>query len=326
MKVSVSAYITGKDGYDIHTCEDSFSINTVNKTIAVADGVSQSLCPAIWSKVVVNNYVDNPECVIYNNDNDDVTFDSCFYTKYCIEYSKWFNTLDENSKFLISAKSSKVNYAASTFVGIRFNDDSTCDVFSIGDSVFFMYDSESCELKHCSSMDVEGKLEFDNSPEYITSDDNKNKYGKVIYRHIDNLKAGYIFIMTDALAAWFYGITEANELKEAINKMTTFNCHNDFYAFVQELREKRRLKDDDTTLVVINMEYNNDSVLLFKTDHVDSVENVLVSEIKNAISEKERNEKEFYTKCKLLSEEIKSVKTENEKLQEKIKQIKNIIG
>jgi hypothetical protein len=81
--------------------------------------------------------------------------------------------------------------------------------------------------------------------------------GDVVPEHVrivaDQAEPGdYFYLMTDALAQWFLSEHERGEKPwQAFN--TGILNNDDLIAFVAECRDQRNLKNDDVTLVSIEM-------------------------------------------------------------------------
>ena len=53
----IRAFITPHKSEKIYECQDRFSINQSKRIAAVSDGVSQSIFPDYWAKLLVDHYV-----------------------------------------------------------------------------------------------------------------------------------------------------------------------------------------------------------------------------------------------------------------------------
>ena len=81
--MKLKAYITHKKAEKYSDCADYFGICPPQKRVAVSDGVSQSIMPLEWAKILVSAYLDKswepeqnvtslqiPLCAIYQNASD----------------------------------------------------------------------------------------------------------------------------------------------------------------------------------------------------------------------------------------------------------------
>ena len=61
--MKIRAFITHKLAEHFRDCQDRFSINQDTKSVALADGMSQSYQQKIWANLIVDSYVSNREFV-----------------------------------------------------------------------------------------------------------------------------------------------------------------------------------------------------------------------------------------------------------------------
>ena len=52
----VRAFITQKEAESVADCQDRFSINPATGSVAVSDGISQSLFPKYWAEILADRY------------------------------------------------------------------------------------------------------------------------------------------------------------------------------------------------------------------------------------------------------------------------------
>ena len=50
------AFITQKEAESVADCQDRFSINPATGSVAVSDGMSQSLFPKYWAEILADRY------------------------------------------------------------------------------------------------------------------------------------------------------------------------------------------------------------------------------------------------------------------------------
>lgn len=285
MKISISAFITAKTGNKISECEDAFSISTDRRVIAVSDGVSQSFYPKVWSRILCDYFTKSPEEFFQEEKQ---TINSDCTKQYREEVEKIFNSLPESKKRFVRVSQSKFpNGGAATFVGLQVIED-RIQIDCIGDSVLFYIFKDASGgniIKHCCSMtSSDGHLAFDNSPEYFNSDGTKN--GNVHSPNQIQVKPSTIFIMTDALSDWFNKYRKVDLLKGIRN-------HSEFTELIDKYRadSDERLKDDDTTMVVIDITDDGQEGIIFEDKHIDDIETLIVPELKEEIKQLEESKK-----------------------------------
>ena len=60
--MKIRAFITHKKAETYKDCQDRFCINPETKSLAVSDGVSQSIFPGIWAEMLVYEYANKNWC------------------------------------------------------------------------------------------------------------------------------------------------------------------------------------------------------------------------------------------------------------------------
>ena len=161
----VSAFITHKKAERFSDCQDRFRVNPATKSIAVSDGMSQSIFQKYWAEILVETYtsaadwVPNPESV---RELSPLWYD---------RVNKYLDKEEKAGRNPWRAKGSIARglSAGATIVGVRFsNDEWACDV--LGDSCFILVRESHIE-KLITSEDVEA---FDSYPDFY---DSNHKYG-----------------------------------------------------------------------------------------------------------------------------------------------------
>lgn len=66
--MKVRAFITHKEEEFYKDCQDRFSVNADTKSVAVSDGMTQSLVPWIWAEFLACEYT--KDIVWYPNDEE----------------------------------------------------------------------------------------------------------------------------------------------------------------------------------------------------------------------------------------------------------------
>ena len=315
MKIEVSAFkVSSSDKETISKCQDSFSVNTQTATFAVADGVSQSLYPDIWAEILTKNYTDSPNDFFVSDENNNKILTGILSDKYNEAFQKRYDSLLPQEQRNVKVKRIKTPYPAATFVGVKINDNITVEY--IGDSVLFHVDKTGihsiCTMPH----DNNAKICFDNRPQYLTLDP-KYQNGIVKIKDIP-LSDCTLLVMTDALAEWFDKLDNIEE--NAMPKLKGLSSHEQFSEFVSDLRKKRELKDDDTTLLVIGITDDGSKAINCVAKHIDDINALKLGEFadeKNAIKKDLQQQKD---KAKDFETRLQESETERNRLLELSKQ------
>ena len=316
MKIEVSAFkVSSSDKETISKCQDSFSVNTQTATFAVADGVSQSLYPDIWAEILTKNYTDSPNDFFVSDENNNRILTSVLSDKYNEAFQKRYDSLLPQEQRNVKVKRIKTPYPAATFVGVKINNDKII-VECIGDSVLFHIDKTGIHSVCSMLQDDNAKISFDNRPQYITPSP-KDQYGSVITQDIP-LSECTLLVMTDALAEWFAKLDNIEE--NAMPKLKGLSSHEQFSEFVSDLRKKRELKDDDTTLLVIEITDDGSKAINCVAKHIDDINALKLGEFadeKNAIKKDLQQQKD---KAKDFETRLQESETERNRLLELTKQ------
>ena len=309
MKIETSTFIVSStEKKTVSNCQDSFSVNTQTATFAVADGVSQSLYPGIWAKILTKNYTDSPSDFFVLDDKQNKIPNPRMSKAYDEEFNKRFDSLSPREQSLVKITQERTPCPAATFVGVRINEKNII-VECIGDSVLFHIDNTGIHSV-CSMPNKDGKIVFGNSPEYLTTDV-KMQNGSVKTKEI-TLAPCTIFVMTDALADWFDNLD--NLMDTFIGKMKSLTSHNEFVDFVSSLRKNFQLKDDDTTLMILEITDDGNPSITCTAKHVDDVISISYSEIQEEKALLKKETQQYKNEAKSLEKQLQASEEEKKKV------------
>lgn len=266
MQIEYSAFILPHIGDSISQCADRFSCGTANHCFAIADGVGNSLFPGEWASLLCEDYISYPND--FSAESKLVREDKLIYQWELLRDERVSN-LTEDEKFIYEMGLDKADFAACTFVGLSL-DNNGWNCLAIGDSYLFVIDKEYNIIKKVASMI--GR-DFDNFPEYFASKKGHNN-GEVVKDSDTYENVVYFALMTDALSDWFVETTNEDR-KELLGLRT----HDDFANFVDKKRQQLSLKDDDTTMVVLQLKNDNNNSLTFSKINVDNINELKTDEI-----------------------------------------------
>lgn len=264
MQVEYSAFILPHVGDSISQCADRFSCGTANHCFAIADGVGNSLFPGEWATILCEDYISHPS--IFSSESK-LEHEEELISKWEQLRDERVSNLTEDERFIYEMGLDKADFAACTFVGLAL-DNHGWKCIAIGDSYLFVIDKEYNIIKKVASMI--GR-DFDNFPEYFASKNGHNN-GKIVKDSGSYENVEFLVLMTDALSDWFI---EANNKDR--KELLSIRTHEDFANFANKERKQMFLKDDDTTMVVLQLKDNNRNDILYKKNHVDEI-SILQSE------------------------------------------------
>ena len=241
----ISAYITHKKAEHYSDCQDRFSINPDTKSIALSDGMSQSIFQKYWAEILVNTFTSNSEWVPNREAVKELS-------------PIWRNKVEENIKVQKSLGNRSVwraerslfdgHSAGATFLGIRFNGlNWEGDV--LGDSCLVLVNNNQIKNIY-SSEDVEV---FDSYPDFF--DSNPQKEGKGVPKNIKGtLEAGdSILMVSDPFSDFLLKNRGTQEESKLIDRLLGVNSHKEFVEVVEEWRRKG-MHNDDSTLIIIKQD------------------------------------------------------------------------
>ena len=237
-RMKVRAYITHKQAEKYSDCADYFGICPLNKRVAVSDGVSQSIMPLEWAKILVNAFINNswdPETGVSSLQSE--------WFKGAIAYLNDQRAQGKNPWMLENCITNR-DGAGATFCGIEFVDDSRWTAKILGDSCLVLLDKNNEIVKIISSKD--GK--FDNRPDYF--DSFKEQRGTVKTEK-GELKGHKILLVSDPFSELFQNYQTSVEIKVIIDRILSLNGYNSYVQLVDEYRELFHMHNDDSTLVII---------------------------------------------------------------------------
>ena len=263
--MKIRAFITHKLSETNKDCQDRFGINIENKSIAVSDGMSQSIFQKVWAEILVNSYVEKNDFVPTNESINELS-------------QEWYEQVEE----LIKKKKEKGlstwraednisnGYSAcATFLGIRFtNNKWEGDV--LGDS---------CLIKVNTDNTIESILSsqtgvFDSFPDYF--DSNKDKKGKGIIKQISGElhKGEKLLLVSDPFSDFFYKKQKIEGEAGYIEELLNLKDHDDFCDLVDRWRATENLHNDDTTLVIVEFDHED-----FKVEIQDDIKKLIEEEL-----------------------------------------------
>lgn len=304
MKIKLTSHIKQHAGDILVECQDSFNYNLENLSFAVSDGVSQAYRPELWSRILTEAYINNPDIFFIKDSENNLTVNPVLGLS-----SKWaeaenisYQNATPQEQFVLDMKKNVINIGAATFIGVKLVKEGI-SFQTIGDSVLFFFDYGTKDLKAYSSMMPEsGDMVFNNNPEYI--DSNECNHGKVI-SSILPYRNGILFMATDALSDWIVERCDSSDnIEKILKELMAISTHDAFDIWVDNARNDAnptKLKDDDTTFIAVEfIDINGDNLEVehnFTAKFDSLITNSLISELNS-----QRNE----------LEEIRSAKSKSE--------------
>jgi hypothetical protein len=235
----------GPDG----TCDGD--IDHPSWRVNIADGASESLLAGRWARHLV---------AAFGETGADTSTREGFVAAYqeavegwdaeVARYKEEREERDSPIKWYEEPGLAKGAYA--TLLAVEFRAGSEWTASALGDScVFQVRDGELCRCFPMTSA-----ADFSNQPPLLNSHgapaETLNRY---VARHAGDWEPQDVFYLsTDALAAWFLRAAELGQRPwEALFNLDTEDAGTDFPDWISELRRTGEIRDDDTTLVRVDV-------------------------------------------------------------------------
>lgn len=265
MIIEPSNFWLPKSGNDENEFEDAFFPpynfppevivqNKQFKRYAIADGASTAYMSGMWAKILVDGF----------GSYDGIITDSNFFDLFqmIILDEKWHHWLieymkkreDDGKPLSWYDEMALQTGAASTLLEISFSVEENklrdnFSVLAIGDSCLFQVRNDELD----PPFPLNGSADFDDFPSLISSDTkrNANLHEKIAYRENQSIITGdQLFLMTDALAFWFFQEQEnGNKPWDTIEEKT--RNKSTFTDWIECLRENKQIRNDDVTLMIL---------------------------------------------------------------------------
>lgn len=217
--------------------QDKFHINPENKTIAIADGTTQSFRSEFWSELLVQEFCKRP------------TFD----TKDFLDLSKSLADKIQSSSPVFSEKAAVASLekdkfskgSTSTFLGIQFRDQNTFDILNVGDCNLFIIKKNGDIISYPfdSIDDLNNNQSFLNTINLLKEDPDPFEISKIQLKFDDSDK---LLLCSDAISRLFLSD------KKWIDEIVQFDNFDLFIQKIEELWNNSILEEDDITIIYMS--------------------------------------------------------------------------
>lgn len=262
----VSAFITHKKAERFKDCQDRFSVNPDTKSIAVSDGMSQSIFQKYWAQILSEKYTSAADWVPNRESVRELS---------PIWYDKVNSYLDDEEKagrnpWRAKGSIARGLSAGATIVGVRFNNDEwVCDV--LGDSCFILVRESHIE-KLITSEDVEA---FDSYPDFYDSNPKKIGKGTLKTETGKLLPGDMILLVSDPFSDFLLKNKGTGNESVLVDRLSGVNSHEEFETVVAEWRDLG-MHNDDSTLVIIKQDKSEELNLI--DGCIDDIDELIANE------------------------------------------------
>lgn len=222
-----------KAGHTLEEYEDAFAGDPDNGRFAIADGASESAFADMWAQILVKAFVQTPG-----------------------PWSRWLDAArkrwnaqvqERDLPWYAEAKFADGAYAA--MLGIAFKN-LRWRAKAVGDCCLFQVRGR----RLLRAFPIWHSSDFGNRPSLLGSRTRRTAQPRARRFHATgHLHAtDAVFLMTDALAQWF--LEQVEEGRQPWDDLQATLTEEQFGSFVTDLREAKKLRNDDVTLVSIQPE------------------------------------------------------------------------
>ena len=243
--VFIKSFIQQKDSI-IWSCQDSIAIDTIRNRFAIADGITNSYHPEVFSQLLCQYYIEK---------FDEVS--ASFTYNLPMLCTSWERKIDNLESMLSGRKlqharikRSTLPAGASTFAGIEIDIQcQICKYHIIGDSTLFIINNDRMKAICSNNQDttITNIVQYDDYPDCICADGTIK--GDIMIGQ-EPLQDGFILLMTDGMAKWFQNEYEID--RNVVEQLWTLANNEDFLLLTEKYRINGNL-DDDLALIIMKV-------------------------------------------------------------------------
>lgn len=224
--------------------QDACKWNADKSLVAIADGASTSVFPSKWATLLVEHFCQQNEDSITSISHQWEEWLRPIQEKwrrYCFEIRQ-----NPNAPWYTKARRNE-DYGSATFIGLKFRSPNQAgekiwEAIAVGDSCVFQIKARS---KQFIAFPIDKPDHFKTVTECFHSLPEYNSYAPK--SHQGFYEEGDICLLaTDALAEWVLKDVERGSARW--EELITVATQQEFANFIEQLRQDKLIKDDDTTL------------------------------------------------------------------------------
>lgn len=263
--MKIRAFITHKKAEQFQDCQDRFCVNPDTKSVAVSDGMSQSIFQKIWAEILVQAYTDNIDGRKWRptqetNQETIKTKLSPLWNERVRHRVREMQKEGKNTQRTENSLALGLS-AGATLAGVRFEG---CKWIGevMGDTCIVEI-KDSRITRVCTSQDVNA---FDNHPDYF--DSNPIRQGKGTPRQFEGELSSEMamLIVSDPFSDFLLEKQKVGEESEFVKELLTVNSHDAFEELVIRWRTTFGMHNDDSTLLIIEPNNTEEWTILAQDD------------------------------------------------------------
>ena len=284
--MKLRGFITHKAAEYFSDCADYFRICPRTKRVAVSDGVSQSIMPAEWARILVDSFV--------NEEWAPGESTAILKAKWLSQAKEYANEQRKQGKnpWMLENCLVKKDGAAATFCGVVFSDERKWTASILGDSSLIELDKDKHIVRICSSK--EGA--FDNRPDFFDSFNEDN--GKIRQFEGTLDKDSMILLVSDPFSELLQKVKGTPKEEVVVNSLLETSDIADFNATVDALRTNFQMHNDDSTLVIVEPDESDVMTILYEKTLESSLqeEQKQLEEERKELERKKEQDEELWGK------------------------------
>jgi serine/threonine protein phosphatase PrpC len=230
-----------RSSYVFEQIQDKCAIHKNKTAFALADGTTQSYCSEIWSKILTENFANNPET--------DIELLIQNFQEAAQDY--------KNTKFAVSGNIAKASLerekmkqgGTATFIGLVFLSETEVNISSCGDSNLFHLSNGQLKTFPFSDKDA-----LDKNKSFLNTEKLLNN--KIDASYFQAQKSTYaqgdiIIMATDALSRMFL------KMPETLFEFLTLTNFDALHQFCLKYWAAHQLEEDDISAIIIDIDAQN---------------------------------------------------------------------
>ncbi len=251
----VRAFITHKQSEQYADCQDSYSISAKCASIALADGMTQSMLPKVWADMLTHRFACDPTFSL----KDDASVDELRHQWKGYFKQELDRQIAENNPtaWIMENQYHANQSAGSTFVGIRIRG-TTVNYEILGDSCLILIRNGGIR-EMLSSLSVDDKLS--SFTDYVDSNPMRRGQGIARRGSFEFGPGDDLLLVTDAVFSMISSALKHNNEQNIIQELTHIRDYNHFCQWIEYYREKHLLPNDDSTVVHVKWTEQTELIL-----------------------------------------------------------------
>ena len=218
---------------------------------AIADGVSGSYHPASFANGLVEGFCQHGFDYLVEHIGD---ISQAWYEKQLAEVRDAYPSCAEE---MLKMEEQRLRHktASATFAGVELREAGLSHYHAVGDCVIFvlMEDKRTKNLRILNMVPTLCAEDFNNRPPQIHSYHEWTFDDKVVQESGFCTKDTIYILATDAFACFLSDRDSDYSSSERLKDVVNLKSQEEFLAFVKKQRDAKRLRDDDTTCMVIRV-------------------------------------------------------------------------